>query len=326
MRRVWRRRLRAENFGGCRGRRTPLRARFSPPSSYSSARLAYADDPPFAFAYTTDLEPQYEKEIEQEVTWSPAMRARLSRKSRAAANSNTGFTDNFQGSFYLTYDWARARPHAPTWARGDLEPARRFGRVHLSIPQRLFRSDRAGTLCGAFHCQRQPRVRAESAASKELPQRCRPRRTYINAEDRWEKKRTGALYEISALEFYSGVAYSLTPEWSLGLELGNERGFDGLILGGASRYADNATFLGPVISYAGGRFRAALGMQAQLPWAGRPELPRDLQRIPCRRGALSRAPTPRHRSLNREPHMMKPIFAFAALRPFPLSLRITPCR
>jgi len=92
----------------------------------------------------------------------------------------------------------------------------------------------------------------------------------INAEDRWEKSSLGQYGQSSALEFYSGVAYNLTPVWSIAAELANERGFDGLILGGKSRYADNAYFLGPTISYVGQPFRVVLGAQAQLPWASDP--------------------------------------------------------
>ena len=74
----------------------------------------------------------------------------------------------------------------------------------------------------------------------------------------------------SALEFFSGLAYNLTPDWSLGVELDNERGFDGLILGGSSTYAENAYFVGPTLQYAGHPFRAILGVETQLPWASDP--------------------------------------------------------
>ncbi len=55
----------------------------------------------------------------------------------------------------------------------------------------------------------------------------------------------------SALEFYTGAAYNITPEWSIGAELDNERGYDGLILGGSPAYAENAYFAGPTIQYVG---------------------------------------------------------------------------
>jgi hypothetical protein len=69
---------------------------------------------------------------------------------------------------------------------------------------------------------------------------------------------------------FSGLAYNLTPEWSIAAEFANERGFDGLILGGSPTYAENATFFGPTVSYVGHPFRVILGAQAQLLWATDP--------------------------------------------------------
>ena len=70
--------------------------------------------------------------------------------------------------------------------------------------------------------------------------------------------------------FFTGVAYNMTPEWTIGAEFDNERGFDGEILGGASTYVQNAYFAGPTLSYVGHPFRVVLGAQAQLPWANDP--------------------------------------------------------
>jgi hypothetical protein len=92
----------------------------------------------------------------------------------------------------------------------------------------------------------------------------------VNTEDRWEKDKLGHYDQSSALEFYSGLAYNVTPEWSIGAEFDNERGFDGLILGDSSRYSNNAYFLGPTIQYVGHPFNVTLGAEAQLPWAGDP--------------------------------------------------------
>lgn len=61
--------------------------------------------------------------------------------------------------------------------------------------------------------------------------------------------------------------YNVTPEFSVGVELAHERGFDGPILGGAPYWADSATFFGPAIQYVGHPLHVALGFQAQLPWA-----------------------------------------------------------
>src|SRR5262249_40274991 len=90
----------------------------------------------------------------------------------------------------------------------------------------------------------------------------------VNVEDRWEKDALGRYEQSSALEFFAGASYNLTPEWSAGVELAHERDFDGLILGGSWRGVDNATFFGPTIQYVGHPLHVVFGAQAQLPWAG----------------------------------------------------------
>ncbi len=72
---------------------------------------AWADDRPFAFAYTTDIEAKGEKEIEQELTWSSGHANEAFQSVESRTELEYGITDNFQGSFYLNYDWSRTHDH-----------------------------------------------------------------------------------------------------------------------------------------------------------------------------------------------------------------------
>ncbi|MGZ5926590.1 MAG: hypothetical protein ACXWLJ_07915 [Rhizomicrobium sp.] len=231
---------------------------------------AKADDRPFAFAYTTDIEAAGEKEIEQEITWTSGHAHEAYQGIESRSEFEYGFTDNFQGSFYLNYDWSRTRPHAPS---GPVETSSLPG-VSSEFIYRLLNPyfDPIGL---AVYAEPSFGNGTRSFEVKALLQKNFLNDDLrlvlnINAEDRCEKNGLGSYEQSSALEFYSGAAYNLTPEWSLGAELDNERGFDGLILGGTSRYTDNAYFAGPTIQYVGHPFRATLGIQTQLPWASDP--------------------------------------------------------
>ena len=234
------------------------------------ASAARADDRPFVMAYTTDIEAQGEKEIEQEITWSSGHAREAFQAIESRTEVEYGFTDNFQGSFYLTYDWSRTHP------QGSLAPAEqsslpgissefiyRFMNVYFDpIGLALYAEPSIGNGTRSFE--------VKALLQKNFLNDTLRIALNINAEDRWEKNSLGHYDQSSALEFFSGIAYNVTPEWSLGVEFDNERGFDGLILGGSSVYTDNAYFAGPTISYVGHPFKVILGAQAQLPWASDP--------------------------------------------------------
>jgi len=229
---------------------------------------ARADDRPFAMAYTTDLEARYETEIEQETTWSSGHAREAFQQIESRTELEYGVTDDFQASFYLTYDWART--HAP-FAPVETESAPGVSAEFIYRVMNVY-FDPIGL---ALYAEPSIANGARSFEVKALLQKNflndRLRVVLnINVEDNWDKNDFGHYDESSALEFFTGAAYNLTPEWSAGLELDNERGFDGLLLGGSPRYADNAWFVGPAISYEGPSFRVVLGIQAQLPWASDP--------------------------------------------------------
>jgi len=232
-------------------------------------RPALADDRPFAFAYSTDIETAGEKEVEQELTWSSGHAGEAFQALQSRSELEYGFSDNFQGSFYLNYDWSRSRPHLPLGPAERTELTGISGEFIYQLLNVYF--DPFGL---ALYAEPSIGNAARSFEVKALLQKNFFNDTLrlvlnVNAENNWEKNPFGHYDRSSALEFYSGASYNLTPEWSLGAELDNERGFDGLLLGGSSRFTDSAYFAGPTLAYAG-RVRVVLGIQAQLPWAGDP--------------------------------------------------------
>ncbi|MDE1938417.1 MAG: hypothetical protein KGI68_05305 [Alphaproteobacteria bacterium] len=234
------------------------------------SNTARADDQPFAFAYTTDIDTQGEREIEQQLTWSSGHAREAFQEIESSSEFEYGISDNFQGSLYLNYDWSRARDHAPL---GPVETASlpgvsgefiyRFLNVYFDpIGLAVYVEPAIGNGTRSFE--------VKTLLQKNFLNDRLRFALNINTEDRWEKNALGHYDQSSALEFYSGLAYNLTPEWSVAAELDNERGFEGEILGGSSTYADNAYFFGPTISYVGHPFRVVLGAQAQMPWASDP--------------------------------------------------------
>ena len=226
---------------------------------------ARADDRPFAFAYTTDTEQQGEAEIEQEITWASGHAREAFQEIRSRTEIEYGVTDDFQASFYLSHAWARTRPQGGPTETSSLpgiaaELIYRLTSVHSDpLGLALYGEGSAGNGSRAFELK--------ALIQKNLAHDRLRLVLNINAEDVWEKNGFGGYDASSALEFFGGAAWRLTPEWNIAAEFDNERGFDGLILGGASRYADSAYFAGPTLSYTGEPFSIVLAAQAQLPWA-----------------------------------------------------------
>jgi hypothetical protein len=231
---------------------------------------ARADDRPFVFAYTTDIEAQGEKEVEQQLTWSSGHANEAYQSIESRSELEYGFTDNFQGSLYLNYDWSRTRPHAP------LEPAEISNLTSVS-GEFIYRLMNADFDPFGFALYAEPTIGngTRSFEVKALLQKNFFNDNLrlvlnVNAEDRWEKNPLGHYDQSSALEFFTGASYSVTPEWSIGAEFDNERGYDGLVLGGSPSYVENAYFAGPTIQYVGNPWRVIAGAEAQLPCASDP--------------------------------------------------------
>lgn len=231
---------------------------------------AKADDRPFAWSYSTDIETQGETEIEHETTWKSGHAQEAFQAIETRIELERGFTDDFQGSFYLTYDWERARAHpiagpAETSSTPGIsgEFIYRFSNVYFDpIGFALYVEPSFGNGTREFE--------VKALFQKNFLNDDLRLVLNVNLEDQWEKNSLGQYDEASALEFYTGVAYSLTPDWSIAAELANERGFNGLLMGGSASYSENAWYLGPTISYAGQPIKVVLGAQFQLPLANDP--------------------------------------------------------
>ena len=231
---------------------------------------AKADDRPFAFAYSTDIEASGEREIEQELTWTSGHAHEAFQSLESRSEFEYGFSDNFQGSFYLNYDWSRTHDHAVLGSAQTSslpgvsgEFIYRLMNVYFDpIGLALYAEPSIGNGTRSFEIKA---LLQKNFLNDDLRVVLN-----INAEDRWEKSSQGHYDQNSALEFYTGAAYNLTPDLSIGVELDYERGYDGLIIGTSSTYTENAYFAGPTIQYVGHPVRVVFGVQAQLPWASDP--------------------------------------------------------
>jgi hypothetical protein len=69
------------------------------------------------------------------------------------------------------------------------------------------------------------------------------------------------------LVFSGGASYQVAPGWRLGLELRNERNYEGGHSLSGSNKDYSAWFAGPTVHYAAQRFWVTAGYQQQMPWA-----------------------------------------------------------
>jgi hypothetical protein len=228
------------------------------------AGAAWADDQPFITVYTTDIDSQYEKEIEQSLYWSTQKPRQAFNGGLSRTELEYGVTDDFQVSGYFNYEWERTRPHPDigpdeTWhatsVSGEaiyrfLNPY--FDPIGLAVYFEPTYGDNTRELEAKLLLQKNFfNSRLRIAAN-------------INFEERWERE-NGRWNKGSAAEFFVGAAYNLTPEWSVGVEFNNENDFEGLL--GDAHSGTTASYLGPTISYAGLPFVVRLGTEFQLPWA-----------------------------------------------------------
>lgn len=233
-----------------------------------SALPAHADDRPFITLYTTDLEPAGETEFEQGLRWYSGHAGESFQEVVAESEVEHGFTDNFQGSLYLTYDWSRTRSLGGPANSADFVGTKAEFIYRVLSPY----IDPIG-LGLYFEPSWNPDhygIETKILLQKNFLDDALRTVININFEDTWSRNGMGSWNKESALEFDAGAAYSVTPHWSLALEFDNERGFDGMVLGGSATEVANPYFLGPAVQYADGPLRIVIGAQAQLPIANNP--------------------------------------------------------
>jgi hypothetical protein len=228
---------------------------------------ARADDQPFLTLYTTDIQPEGGREFEQWLKWKAGHANESFNSFESRSELEYGFTDNLQGSLYLNYDRERTRPHLPLEPADSSDAVGVSGELIWRVMNPYF--DPFGL---AFYVE--PSV---SALEREFETKILFQKNFlndtlrwavnVNFEDTWEKTPLGHWDPTSALEFDTGVAYNVTPDFSVGLEFDNERGFDGLILGGSPDAQTDSYYLGPTIQYIGHPWAVTFGAQMQLPVA-----------------------------------------------------------
>lgn len=225
-------------------------------------RAALADDQPFITLYTTDIDSQYEKEIEQSLYWSAQKPHQAFSGWLSRTEFEYGVTGDFQVSAYFNYEWDQSHSHPP-----GLDDTFHATSVSGEAIYRLLNPyfDPIG-LAVYFEPTFGDNIRELEA--KVLLQTNFFNDTLrfaanLNFENTWE--RDDGHWDKGSAEFFAGAAYNITPEWSLGVEFNNENDFDGLF--GNSHNGTNAFFFGPTISYVGLPFVVRLGTQFQMPWA-----------------------------------------------------------
>jgi len=233
-------------------------------------RLARADDQPFLTIYTTDIDAQHAKEFEQTLIWRANHADEAFNAFETRSEIEYGITDWAQGSLYLNYDWAQTHPHAPP---GPLETDNAFGmsgELILRVLNPYFDPLGLALYFEPFYSAKERSLETKLLVQKNFFNDTLRTALNVNFEDRWEKNAAGHFDKVSALEFDLGASYNITPDFSAGLELDNERGFAGEILGGNASEESNSFYLGPTIQYVSLPWAITLGFETQLPIASNP--------------------------------------------------------
>jgi hypothetical protein len=229
---------------------------------------AVADDQPFLHAYTTDIQTQHGLEFEQWLSLATGHVGEAFTGFESRSELEYGFTDDLQGSLYLNYEWERVHPHPLPSLVETNRAASVSGEMIWRVMNPYF--DPFGL---AFYVEPSIGSRSRAFEVKILAQKNffndRLRNVMnVNFENVWERA-AGVWEKSSAIEFNVGSSYNVTPDFSVGLEMDNERGYEGLILGSAAP-ATNSFFLGPTLQYLGHPWSITAGFQTQMPWATDP--------------------------------------------------------
>jgi hypothetical protein len=232
-----------------------------------TAAPASADDQPFLTLYTTDVDTQGEREFEQWLTWRADHAHQSYGDLLAQSEIEYGITDDLQGSLYLNYEWSRTRNAGAPADTQSLVGVQ--GELIYRVLNVYF--DPFGL---AFYLEPSYAPGERGLETKVLLQKNFFNDTLrfafnTNFEDDWERTQVNWV-KTSALEFDAGLAYNVTPDFSIGVEFDNERAFNGLVLGAPASEQTSAFFIGPTIQYIAQPGTVTFGVQTQLPWAGDP--------------------------------------------------------
>ena len=225
---------------------------------------ARADDQPFITLYTTDIDSQYEKEIEQQFYWSTQKPHQAFNRYLSRTEFEYGVTDDFQLSAYFNYEWQRSSPHPDVGPDETWHATSVSGEAIYRFLNPYFDPIGLAVYFEPTYGDNARELEAKILLQKNFFNDTLRMAANINFENTWERE-DGHWYTGSAAEFFAGAAYNITPEFSVGVEFNNENDFDGLF--GNSHNGTNAFFFGPTVSYVGLPFVVRVGTQLQLPWA-----------------------------------------------------------
>jgi len=225
---------------------------------------ARADDQPFLTLYTTDIDTQYEKEIEQSFHWATQKPHQAFNGWLSRTEFEYGVTDDLQLSGYFNYEWERSHPHPPGTPDETWQATSVSGEVIYRLLNPYFDPFGLALYFEPTFGDNMRELEAKILFQKNFFNDTIRVAGNLNFEDVWERE-GGQWSKGSAVEFFAGAAYNLTPEWSIGVEFNNENDFEGLV--GSSQPGTTAYYLGPTISYVGLPFTVLLGTQFQMPWS-----------------------------------------------------------
>ena len=232
--------------------------------SGSLAGAAKADDQPFITVYTTDIDTQYEKEIEQTFVWTSQKPHQAFNGYLSRTEFEYGVTDDFQLSGYLGYEWERSSPHPPSGPDETWHAVSVSGEAIYRFLNPYFDPIGLAVYFEPTYGDNTRELEAKLLLQKNFFNSDLRIAANLNFENKWEREE-GIWSKGSAFEVFAGAAYNLTPEWSIGAEMNNENDYEGLF--GNSHNRTTAWYAGPTISWVGPPFVVRLGTEFQLPWA-----------------------------------------------------------
>jgi len=233
-------------------------------SLLSLAGAVQADDQPLITLYTTDIDSQYEKEVEQSLYWSTQRPHQAFNGWLSRTELEYGITDDLQASAYFNYEWDLSSPHPPVGPDETFNATSISGEVIYRLLNPYFDPFGLAVYFEPTYGDKTRELEGKILLQKNLFNDTLRLAANINFEDTWDRQ-DGRWNKGSAIEFFAGAAYSVTPDFSIGGEFNNENDFAGLF--GNSHITTNAYYLGPTISYVAAPFVFDLGVQFQMPWS-----------------------------------------------------------
>jgi len=228
----------------------------------------HAEDQPFLTLDSTDIEPEFGRELEQNFTWASGKPGQSYNAILGETEFEYGLSDQIKLAAILDYDWTRTRHHTASGAPAISGTAVDGvgGEIVYQALNVYFDPIGLGFLVAPGVGRNSRNVEAKVLLQKNfLNDRLR---AVLNIGGEFGTERdAGAWSDVSALTFDAGIAYNITWEWSAAIEFNAEHSFEGLLLNGRAIPETSTYFAGPTIQYVAHPWTASLGAQAQLPWA-----------------------------------------------------------